>query len=120
MTGAVAAFVASSVSVSLSPAAVSGLFNDGGTADVTTGSVIATATGGVAPYSYAWSAVSTNPYTWVITAPTAATTAFTCQSLPEGVVSTRTFQVKVTDAAGMTAVAQIVATARNKNEIIIS
>ncbi len=117
MTGAAAAFVGGSgvVAVTLSPTAVAGFYDAGGTSNVTTGSVIATPAGGFTPYSYAWAAIDVSPYTWTISAATSATTSFTCQSLPEGTIATRIFEVTVTDSAGIVGRKRITATARNNN-----
>lgn len=114
MTGAAAAFVAGGVAITLSPTAVSGYTAVGGTQDVGTGAVLATPSGGVAPYTYAWARVGSSAYTWTIAAPAAATTTFTALAIPEGVAATAVFELTVTDAANVSAKRQISATALNR------
>lgn len=116
MTAAAAAFVyggSGSIGVTLSPTYVTGYYSGGGASDVTTGAVLAAGTGGVAPYTYAWTQVGATPYTWTADAPTAASTTFTADSLPEGVSDVAAFRVTVTDAAGGTGSADISAAAIN-------
>lgn len=115
MSGAAAAaFVAAGVAITLSPTAVSGYSSVGGTQNVGTGAVLATATGGVAPYTYSWARVDSSAYTWTIAAPTAATTTFTALSVPEGVATTAVFELTVTGSGGLSAKKQITATALNR------
>lgn len=116
MTAALACAVFSgSPAVALSPPSVSGYYSTGGTATtIATGSVIASPSGGVSPYTYAWAQISTSPYTWSIASPAAASTSFSAANIPEGVRDSVTFQVTVTDASGTTATASLVATVRNK------
>jgi hypothetical protein len=115
MTGAAAAFVSGSggIAIAFSPGSVSGYYAAGGTANISTGSVLATASGGVAPYTYAWARTDSSAYTWVIGAPTAATTSFGGQSIPEGVQTFADFELTVTDASSNTAKKTITATVRN-------
>jgi hypothetical protein len=103
--------------VEVSPLTADGYIAGSTTQNVDTGSVLATATGGLAPYSYAWTAVGSSPYTWVISAPAAATTYFTAQSVPVGAVATNIFRVTVTDSLGAVAAWDVYATARNNNTL---
>jgi hypothetical protein len=75
--------------------------------------VAATPSGGVPSYTYAWVQTGTSPYTWTITAPTGASTAFTCGSLGPGNTAETTFEVTVTDSVGHTATAEVTAFANN-------
>jgi hypothetical protein len=116
MTGTLAALqtqVVVKLSVEASPPDVSGYGNSGAAANITTGLVVATLTGGVAPYTYAWAQATSSPYTWVIGSPAAASTSFTCQALGAGTTSEVTFEVTVTDNVGATAKASVDAFANN-------
>lgn len=102
------------VSVTLSPSdSVTGYSNTGATANITTGLVVATPSGGTPSYTYAWAQVGLSPYTWTITAPTAASTAFTCGSLGPGNTAEAMFKVTVTDSVGHTDIAEVSAFANN-------
>jgi hypothetical protein len=123
MTGATAAMmlvsqssagVSAPVSVALSPSdSVTGYSNTGAAANITTGLVVATPIGGTPSYTYAWVQVGLSPYTWTITAPTAASTAFTCGSLGPGNTAETMFKVTVTDSLGHTDTATVSAFANN-------
>lgn len=116
MTGAAAAFVGgstTSVAVSLSRDSVTGFGSTGASANIKTGSVLATPTGGVSPYTYAWAQKGASAYTWVITSPTAATTDFTCNALGAGTTDEAAFEVTVTDATGGVGKAVVSAFANN-------
>jgi hypothetical protein len=95
------------------PTDVSGYGNSGAVANITTGKVVATPTGGVPSYTHAWTQVGSTPYTWVINSPTAATTDFTCNALGPGNTSEAVFKDTVTDSLGHTASAVVTAFANN-------
>lgn len=101
----------------VSPLTADGYVAGTTTQNVSTGNVGAVVTGGVMPYTYAWAAVGSSPYTWVISAPTGDITYFTAQNIPVGAVATQTFRLTVTDAAGATALWDVFATARNNNTL---
>lgn len=101
--------------VTLSPdGTVTGNSDAGGTVNISTASVLATPVGGTGPFTYAWVRLDVSAYTWIISAPTAATTHFTANSVEEGVNTFALFQVTVTDAVGATAITTIEAGVRNK------
>jgi hypothetical protein len=95
------------------PEDVSGFGNTGAAANITTGLVVATPTGGYTPYTYSWAQTSTSPYTWVINSAATASTSFTCNALGPGTTAEATFECTVTDAAGKTAKATVSAFANN-------
>lgn len=115
MTGAAAAFVVSSAGISLnfSGITVSGYSNTGAAANIATGSVIVTPSGGIAPYTYAWTQYGTSPYTWAIGSAATATTNFTCNAVPAGVSTSVQFLITVTDSAGNMAHGLVTATVNN-------
>jgi hypothetical protein len=102
-----------SLAVGVSPTDVTGYGNSGAAANITTGLVVATPGGGVAPFTYAWTQTSTSPYTWTISSAATASTSFTCVALGAGNTAEATFQVLVTDAVGTTAAASVNAFANN-------
>lgn len=95
------------LNATLNTAGVSGQYNGNSPApqDITTGAVTVVVVGGVAPYTYQWQLIGVSAYTWTITAPTAAITAFTAQAIPVGVIDAMTFQCTVTDSLGFSVVA---------------
>ncbi len=106
------------LTTTISPTTADGLYLGGGTSNVTTGSVLAVPSGGTSPYTYLWAATGTaSPYTWTIGTSTAASTNFTAQSVPEGVVATQVFRVTVTDSVGTETTWDVFATARNNNTL---
>jgi hypothetical protein len=115
VTGAAAGFVGGSAAIALafSSTSVSGYSNTGAAANITTGSVSVTPSGGVGSYTYLWSQYETSPYTWTIGTSTAATTNFTCTSVPAGVTAAVRFLVTVTDSTGNTARGLVTATVNN-------
>lgn len=89
----------STFSVTVTPAAIGG--HSMGTGTVTTGNVTASATGGTAPYTYAWAVVT---YDHPSTAPTAsgpasATTGFIQTNVAPAEFFSATFRVTGTDSA---------------------
>lgn len=98
---------------SITPSPVDGYLAGTVTANVTTSSVTAAATGGTAAYTYAWSQIGTSPYTWTINSPAAASTSFTAASVEVGAYATNLFKVIITDANGATATANVSASVRN-------
>lgn len=93
------------LSVSLNADFVAGF--SAGTGNATTTEAIATASGGTAPYTYAWTltAVPDNPT--VANFPTLATTDFTMSSMPPANTYVTFWQITVTDALSNTATAPI-------------
>lgn len=102
-----------SISVAFSSLSVSGYSNTGAAANIATGSVLVTPTGGVGSYTYAWTQYGTSPYTWVIGSAAAASTNFTCNAVPAGVSTSVQFLVTVTDSAGNTARGLVTAIVNN-------
>lgn len=116
MTGILAVLTGKSVpglSVVDMPTDVSGFGNSGASANITTGLVVATASGGYTPYTYAWAQTGSSPYTWVINNPTASSTDFTCNALGPGTTAETTFECTVTGAAGAAVKAAVTAFANN-------
>jgi hypothetical protein len=116
VTGAIIALVplsATTLTVTDMPEDVSGYGNSGAPANITTGLVLATPSGGIAPYTYAWTQVGTTPYTWTINSPAAASTSFTAGTVGAGVSTEAEFKVTVTDSGGQTATATVTAFANN-------
>lgn len=116
MTGAIALIhnhSTTALTVLDTPTDVSGYGNSGAAANITTGLVVAAATGGTPAYTYAWIQITSSPYTWVINSPAAASTSFTCNALGPGTTADATFRMTVTDATGQTAIADVSAFANN-------
>jgi hypothetical protein len=100
--------VSGGMAVSLSDTNVTGSGEStGGSIHVTSETVTATVSGGLAPYTYAWSRVIGDEVT--ITAPTSATTAFTETQHPD-LILTGTYRCTVTDATTKTAQADCTVT----------
>lgn len=97
-TAAGAKLVFSSLSVAATPDSVSGSRTGAGL--VTSDATSAVASGGVGPYSYAWSQVSGDPMT--ITAPTSSSTAFSAEVAAAEVLNA-VMRVTASDASGATA-----------------
>ena len=104
MTGAVAAFVAGGAAAFTAtiPATLYGS-GSGATSSgsVTTGSASVTVSGGIAPYTYAWSYISGNS-SITITTPTGSSTTFS--ATVAGIPKQANYQCTVTDSLGHTAV----------------
>ena len=86
----------------------------GSTADVTTSNSSATVSGGVGPYTYAWTIVSSgggNASTAL--SPASASTMFRKTAVPDGAAYVDTWKVTVTDSFGTTATDTISATFQN-------
>lgn len=97
---------ASALSVSVSDDLVSGLTNSG---TAITNSTTATASGGTAPYTYAWTLISySHPSVApTVQSPTSATTSFVQTSIGTGEYFDAVFRVTATDAATNTATADV-------------
>lgn len=100
---------ASAMTVAISPSAVFGFGFGAGSALSTTDPVTATPTGGLAPYTYAWTRLSGDGEAM---SPTLATTTFR-DDVPEGETTEGTFRVTVTDSAAQTATADVTASFTN-------
>ena len=96
------------LTVTVIPASTAGYFSSRRptTAAITTGSVTATPTGGLGPYTYAWSSGNT---------PTQATTTFT-RTLAGNTDLSITFTVTVTDSLGATATGSVDAYFLNESD----
>jgi hypothetical protein len=81
---------------------VNGYGNSSSSVDVTTGTVTCTVTGGVAPFTYLWTEVSSDG-TWNILSATSASTAFEAVSVSPSNSVHGEFKCTVTDANGVTA-----------------
>jgi hypothetical protein len=80
----------------------------GTTSTLTTDTTTATPTGGVGPYTYAWTKVS--GATLTVTASTSATTAFQATGLAVGEARDATYRCTVTDSTAATATADVLIT----------
>jgi hypothetical protein len=108
VSGILMLMVTGGMAVSLSPSSVSGTGESTGAAiTVTSATTTASVQGGIAPYTYAWAKVIGDDMT--ITAPTSATTAFSSEEVPDLILS-GTYRCTVTDAAGITARADVAVT----------
>lgn len=85
------------------------------TSPVVTASVTATASGGSAPYAYAWTLVSDDGLggTWTAQYPSSAGTTFKASAVPATGSSTATFRCTVTDARGAVQTIDVTAIAQN-------
>lgn len=81
-----------------------------GFSSTVSGGLTATPTGGIGPYTYLWSIVSTEGSAPSIVNPTQATTAVIKGGLAPFTPQTTTFQVAATDSTGATALASIAVT----------
>lgn len=91
------------LAVALSDDEVQGTSSGTGTA-TTSPAVTATASGGTAPYTYAWTLENyTASVPPTANSPTAATTTFTQTSMDPGGIYTSAFRITVTDANSVTA-----------------
>jgi len=98
---------AASVPTALAASAVpTSLAKSASTASITTDSCAVTATGGTAPYTYAWTRLSGSTDIAADSA-SAATTTFTGTSLASGSTYTATFRCTVTDNAAATATVDV-------------
>jgi hypothetical protein len=99
------------LSLSLSTTAIGGRAGTGATAMTTSNSATVTPSGGLAPYSYAWSVVSSDGQaTYTIDSSTLSTTTATATSLGGPLPSSCgcTIHCVVTDSLGATATSDIV------------
>lgn len=97
----------SALSASIDPAYVTGA-RSGPSQRVSTNLATVTVSGGKAPYSYAWGAVTD----WQISSPTSAATTFSAVIAPGGDKSDN-FACTVTDARGDSVIVNVVATVFN-------
>lgn len=100
----------------VTPTIVSGSTDLSTLEDVTTNSATALTSGGTAPYTYAWTLLSSDGFiSWTIDSPTTAATTFTANDVPGSMFTIATFQVEITDDTGEKAYATVTATAENTN-----
>lgn len=102
---------AGGLTVDASPIDAVGWGNSPADVLVTTNLVTATASGGTAPYSYAWAQID-GVEVWGITAATSAASRFNV-TVTAGGVETATFECTVSDARGRTGSVLVLATAYN-------
>lgn len=100
------------LTLSVSPGVTAAEGDGGGLTNLETPTVTAMPSGGLGPFTYAWT--KTSGTTATITSPTAATTSFAKTSIPPGsTLYSATFQCLCTDSTGQTATASCTATFRN-------
>ena len=85
--------------VTITPSTTSGT-GPNPTTGLSSGSVTASAVGGIGAYTYTWTLVSSSHPSAAITAPTSATTAFTCDI---GIYEFATFRCTVDNGVGPSA-----------------
>lgn len=101
------------LTVAISPASFDKI---GSTSTLSTSTHTATPTGGLAPYTYAWTVVSFDGSpSPTISAPTSAATVFTQTNLALEQIVTATFRVTVTDSLGTTAQSNVTGTFNRTN-----
>lgn len=104
----------SPVSVSVSPDSASGMAASASPTGVGTNRVTATGSGGLPPYSYAWTLqVNDGGTASTATSPSMAGTSFAKANVPDGTIYNDVWRVTVTDSLGSTAFADITATFSN-------
>lgn len=82
------------------PASAYGAASSNTPVAISTEVIIATPSGGVAPYTYAWVRTDGGVDSWTIIFPASQETSFRANSVASGVIRTATFKVTVTDARG--------------------
>lgn len=85
------------------PATVNGAAATSSTVTILTSFTLATPSGGTAPYSYAWSLVTSSGGTWSIGHSTLSETQFVCAGVADGAGYTADFKCQVTDSDGHSA-----------------
>lgn len=80
--------------------------------DVTTNEVTATASGGTAPYTYAWTELGGSG-SWAILSPSSATTRFRAYDVTDGGLVASNFECTATDSRGRTGSVIVTAEAYN-------
>jgi hypothetical protein len=101
-----------SLTVSASPPSANGGVAFGSATPITTNVVTASATGGSAPYSYAW-AKESGDVGWTVNSPSSAATSFKAASVSPGAGTTATMRCTVTDARGATGTVDVSVAAYN-------
>ena len=101
----------SALSAVASPDFVSGLVSSSTSTSITTDATTASPTGGVSPFTYAWSAV--NAAGWGINNPTSASTRFASPTVAPGNFAEGSIQSVITDAAGNKATTNTVLASAN-------
>jgi hypothetical protein len=101
----------------VTPSSVSGAYNGSSSSaqNITTGNVLGSATGGRAPYSYAWTQEGASADTWTIGSPATATTNFTATNIGPGSIAFAQFRLTVTDAAALSSFTIVDAEANNRS-----
>lgn len=87
-----------SLTLSASPTSISAASN---TSPMTTATTTATPSGGASPYSYRWSIVSSDGYSYTLTNPTGATTGVSVSNLPPGSSSSCSIRCTCSDSTGL-------------------
>ena len=82
------------------PASAYGAASSNTPVAISTEVIIATPSGGVAPYTYSWTRADGGIDSWTIIFPSSQETSFRANSVASGVIRTATFKVTVTDAQG--------------------
>ena len=98
--------------VNASPLSAIGSGSSAADIDVTTNDITATPVGATAPYTYAWTEVSSSAV-WTILSPTASTTRFRAVDVPGNSSATAVFLCTVTDSRGRTGTVEVTAEAYN-------
>lgn len=90
----------SAFAASAAPASVAGYAVSFAPTTITTTVVTATPDGGVGPFTYAWSLVSSSAGIWDAVLPTSQSTQLRCAAVPQTSTYTATFKCTVTDSLG--------------------
>lgn len=102
------------LSASASPASKNAFGNSSSPVDVLVGLFTAAPSGGVAPFTYAWTQTTAGINVWSITAAASATTGFTCEALGQFDSDSAGFTCTITDDTGATvATNEVTASATN-------
>lgn len=92
--------------VDVSPTFISGGDTSESPVTITTTTVTATPSGGIAPYTYLWTITDPSTPNWSVDFPTTATTSASCSFVVPGGFETANIHCTVTDSIGTTAVSE--------------